>query len=170
MRLQVIVEEEPITAFFSGDTIVASTVVPRRSCRGSGAGTSFPAGANARTAVFWFLIAAGYKTYRFLPVFFREFYPTWRAPTPAFHAHAFRVLGRAKFGDDYDAADGVVRFREPMPLRSGVADVSFPRLRDPHVAFFVRANPGHSRGDELACLCEISAANLTPAGQRMLRA
>ena len=44
------------------------------------------------------------------------------------------------------------------------------RLRDPQVAFFARMNPGHARGDELACLTELSRANLTRAGQRMVAA
>ena len=28
------------------------------------------------TPVYWFLISKGYRTYRFLPVFFNRFYPT----------------------------------------------------------------------------------------------
>jgi hypothetical protein len=63
-----------------------------------------------------------------------------------------------------------VRFPEPTPLRSGLAELKPARLRDPHVAFFVRANPGHARGDELACLSEIEYHNLTPAGGRMVGA
>src|SRR5690349_23459155 len=42
------------------------------------------------------------------------------------------------------------------------------RLKDPHVSFFINANPGHVGGDELACLAELSRANLTPAGRRMV--
>jgi len=41
-------------------------------------------------------------------------------------------------------------------------------MDDPHVAFFVRRNPGHARGDELACLCELNESNLTRAGRRMV--
>ena len=39
---------------------------------------------------------------------------------------------------------------------------------DPHVAFFAARNPGHERGDELVCLCELGDDNLTPAGRRMV--
>ncbi len=76
-------------------------------------------------------------------------------------------LGVCKFGDQY--ADGIVRFRNATPLRRGVAEITDERLRDPNIAFFARANPGHANGDELACLTEVSRSNLTRAGQRMVR-
>ncbi len=49
-----------------------------------------------------------------------------------------------------------------------MADVTEQRLGDPHVEFFVRANPGHADGDELVCLTELTPTNLTPAGRRMV--
>ena len=73
----------------------------------------------------------------------------------------------AKFGSEYDPASGVVRLRHATPLREGVADLTAERLRDPLVAFFAERNPGHARGDELACLTEIARSNLTRAGERM---
>jgi hypothetical protein len=171
MRLGATVDDEPIAAFFSGDTVVAGdrradAELPRLWGR-----HIFRLRAQmAERRVFWFLIASGYKTYRFLPVFFREFYPTWRAPTPGFAQRALHALGFAKFGDGYDPAASIVRLRAPTPLRRGVADLSVERLRNPDVAFFARANPGHLRGDELACLCEIAQENLTAAGRRMVGA
>jgi hypothetical protein len=41
-------------------------------------------------------------------------------------------------------------------------------MDDPHVACFAARNPGHARGDELACLCELTESNLTRAGRRMV--
>ena len=76
--------------------------------------------------------------------------------------------GGYKFGDEYDAERGVIRFHQAAPLQSGVAEITPQRLKDPHVAFFVQANPGHAHGDELACLAELSRGNLTPAGARMV--
>ena len=32
--------------------------------------------------LYWLLTSKGYKTYRFLPVFFNEFYPCFSSPTP----------------------------------------------------------------------------------------
>lgn len=147
------------TVFFSGDTIVAkhrwgTFDLPRM----WGRHVFAEAGENA----YWFLISSGYRTYRFLPLFFRDFYPRDAAMKPLLDAIATR-----KFGDAYDARTGVIRLATPAPLREGVSD---PRLRmnDPHVRFFVEANPGHADGDELACLVRIGVDNLTPAGLRMI--
>ena len=78
------------------------------------------------------------------------------------------ALALRKFPSEYDPEQGVVRFARAAPLRPGVAEITGQRLHDPHVAFFEVANPGHARGDELACLAELVPANLTPAGRRML--
>jgi hypothetical protein len=77
-------------------------------------------------------------------------------------------LASRKFPDEYDAERGVVRLRQATPLKAGVADVTDQRLKDPHVAFFQRVNPGHIHGDELVCLTEVDRGNLTAAGRRMM--
>jgi hypothetical protein len=169
MRLRVVVDGAPVTAFFSGDTIVArerwhESALPRLWSRHVFA----LAGAETASRVYWFLISSGYRTYRFLPVFFREFYPTWVRPTPPEAQRVLQTLGRTKFGAGYDPRTGVVRLPEAAALRPGIAEITPQRLRDPHVAFFVGANPGHARGDELACLAELTPANLTRAARRVL--
>ena len=161
------IDDGDITAFFSGDTIVdreywGETVLSRMWAK-----IAFAKADQTDRKVYWFLISSGYKTWRFLPVFFREFYPNPETPAPQHIQELINRLGSGKFGDEY--ANGIVRFRNATPLRRGVAEVTEERLRDPLIAFFARANPGHANGDELACLTEVSRANLTRAGQRMLR-
>jgi hypothetical protein len=78
------------------------------------------------------------------------------------------ALAGERFGERYDAASGIVRFQRPQVLRPHLAGVALERMNDPHVAFFLRRNPGHARGDELACLCELDETNLTRAGRRMV--
>lgn len=119
--------------------------------------------------LFWFLIAKGYKTYRFLPVFFREFYPRYNCPTPPWAQEVVDALSAAMFGESYDSDRGlVIAPPEKDRLRPGVADVTARRLDDPHVRFFVQRNPNHAAGDELCCLAPLSIANFTPAGVRLL--
>jgi hypothetical protein len=121
-------------------------------------------------ACYWFLICKGYKTYRYLPVYFREFYPSFKAPAPPYEAALMKSLAETKFGRSYDAASGVVTFGAGSPaVKSGVADVTDDLLRDPHVAFFVKANPGHARGDELVCLAPFRVDNLRPQVASMIR-
>jgi len=112
---------------------------------------------------YWLLITSGFRTYRFLPVFWKEFWPRCDATErPAL----LEVLARQRYGSRY--ADGIVRFRHPQLLRQGLSEVPSGRFRNPHVDFFVRANPGHAHGDELVCLCPLTAENQTAAGRRVV--
>ncbi len=116
----------------------------------------------------WLLIVSGYRTYRFLPVFWREFFPRHNRPaTPEIRALMAR-LAVERFGSRYDPRTGVVRLPEPQVLVRELRGIPASRLRNPHVAFFARANPGHEAGDELVCLTELADANLTSAGRRMV--
>jgi len=169
MQLESRLGDEQVTAFFSGDTIIqrdfwGRTALPRIWSRHV---FSLAAAMTGRK-VYWFLICSGYKTYRFLPVFFREFYPRYDRTTPVEIRRLLDTLGSLKYPQEYDAPSGVVRFCEPSPLKEGIADITARHLKDPHIAFFQAANPGHVRGDELVCITEISPANVTPAGRRML--
>lgn len=118
----------------------------------------------------WLLLTSGFRTYRTLPLFWREFFPRHDLPTPEATQSLIDHLSIERFGESYDRSAGVVRFARPQVLRPRLRGIPEGRLRDPHVAFFARANPGHARGDELVCLTEIASANLTLAGWRMVRA
>lgn len=169
MQLDTQMEGRPVTAFFSGDTIIerdywGQTVLPRLWSRH----VFKLASAMSDRKVYWFLICSGYKTYRFLPVFFSEFYPCYNHGTPAGIRQLMDTLGESRYPLEYDSSAGVIRFIDSSALKQGIADITGQRLRDPHIAFFQQVNPGHVRGDELVCITEISPANVTPAGKRML--
>jgi len=117
---------------------------------------------------YWLLLSSGFRTYRFLPVFWRQFWPRCDAATPSAEQDLMRVFARLLFGDQYDEAAGVVRFSHPQRLRSALADVPSARSIDPHVAFFLLRNRGYTQGDELVCLTDLSDTNLTAAGRRMV--
>jgi hypothetical protein len=158
-----------VRVLFSGDTIIhpdywGETVLPRLWAQ-----LVFRLAAEIPgKKTYWFLICSGYKTYRFLPVYFRDFYPSCRHPTPLAVKGLLDVVAMQKFPDEYEPATGIVRLSASTPLKKGVAEVTPARHRDPHVAFFLGANPEYGTGDELACLTEISPDNLTRAGRRML--
>lgn len=166
-------QQKEVVAFFSGDTIIdrdywGETVLSRVWAQTVFAEVDRVNAETPAASIYWFLICSGYKTWRFLPLFFREFYPNAESPTPPHVRRVLDTLGASKFGDQYLPDSGIVRFRTATPLRRGVADVTDERLRDPRVAFFTRMNPGHAGGDELACLAELSRANLTRAAERMM--
>lgn len=160
---------DPVHVVYSGDTIVApeawgSPVLARawialvRALQAGGSPHPW----------YWLLLSSGFRTYRFLPVFWREFWPRHDAATPAASQHLLQSLARERFGDAFDAARGVVRFAQPQRLRGALANVPPGRDDDPHVRGFLARNPGHADGDELVCLTALHDGNLTAAGRRML--
>ena len=170
MRLDINNGADDVTVFFSGDTVVARHRWGTYDLPRFWAKHVFSVAATlAPRESYWFLISSGYRTYRYLPVFFREFYPSYNRPTPNGVRSLIDRIARAKFDGSYDPVAGVVRLATPAPLRAGISDPEERLDRDPHVRFFVEANPNHAAGDELACLVRVSPDNVTPAGQRMIR-
>jgi hypothetical protein len=119
-------------------------------------------------ACYWLLLTSGFRTYRFLPLFWRHFSPRFDGASSRNEQRLLGHLARERYRDSFDAASGIVRFAHPQKLRPTLAEIPSGRMRDPHVAFFLERNPGHATGDELACLVEIDESNLTAAGRRMV--
>jgi hypothetical protein len=115
----------------------------------------------------WLLLTSGVRTYRLLPVFWREFHPRHDAAMPEATRALLAALAVERFGSAYRPQDGTVVFPAPQVLREHLREIAPGRMADPHVAFFLRRNPGWRFGDELVSLTEIAFDNLTPAGRRM---
>ena len=92
--------------------------------------------------LYWLLLTSGFRTYRFLSVFWRRFYPRFDAPTPPRAKRLLDALSRERLGDRYDATAGLVRFERPQVLRAALLDVPDSRQLDPDVRFFLERNPG----------------------------
>ena len=121
-----------------------------------------------KEALYWFLLVSGFRTYRFLPVFSRLFYPRFDEPTPDDVQSLMHAIAGERFNGLYDRDSGIVRLEAPSILKEEFRGIPEHRLGDPHVAYFAERNPGHAQGDELVCFCELSEANFTRLGQRML--
>jgi hypothetical protein len=162
-------EGETIHVIYSGDTIVApeawgTTALPRAWVAGvDRLRASLPLG-----RCFWLLLTSGFRTYRFLPVFWREFFPRFDVSTPADTQRLLNQLAAEHFAGQFDKAAGVVKFHNPQRLRNGLKEIPAGRENDPHIAFYLAQNPGHANGDELVCLTELCHENLTAAGRRMM--
>ena len=160
-----------VTVIYSGDTIVApeawgTPALARAWITGvNRIRAEFP-----QRECYWLLLTSGFRTYRFLPVFWKEFYPHYQTPTPSAQHTLLCRLAHEAYAPHFDPAAGLVRFPQPQRLRGPLAVIPEGRVANPHVAFFLARNPGHGDGDELVCLTKISEANLTPAGRRMVAA
>jgi hypothetical protein len=163
------VDDAPVSVVGSGDTIVdpsawSSPALPREWIAAvNRLRERFPNG-----PYYWLLLTSGFRTYRLLSTFWQRFYPRHDEPTPPPQQQLLDALARERYGTRYHAVDGIVRFARPQTLRPHLGGVPQERMDNPHVAFFAQRNPGHVDGAELACLCELSEANLTRAGRRMV--
>jgi hypothetical protein len=118
--------------------------------------------------LYWFLIVKGHRTYRYLSAFAIEFFPHWALATPSQARAIMHALARQRFRDDYDAERGVVSFaRSRGHLKPRWAGIEPDEAARSDVNFFLRRNPGYTRGDELVCLTELSSANLRPLARRV---
>jgi len=158
-----------IQVLFSGDTVVRHEAAGSSTLSRTWIGAVNRLRGDDPAPLYWLLIVSGFRTYRFLPLHWRDYHPRCDGvPAPALAGLA-ADLASARFGPHYDPATGIVRLPAPQVLRGGARVIPANRLADPDVAFFVRANPGHEQGDELVCLTEVAWENLTPLGRRMWR-
>lgn len=156
----------PLSVVYSGDTIVdpsawSSATLPRAWIQAINQLRS------PKKRLFWLLISSGFRTYRLLPTFWQTFYPRYDRPTPKTTKHLMNTLAKQQFGTAYDQKTGIVRFEHPQQLSPILGTVPPERRSEPHIHFFEQANPDHSKGDELVCITEICAENLTAVGRRM---
>jgi hypothetical protein len=170
MLLDCEVSGRPVKALFSGDTIVAQERWGDKALAQLGGRLALELiDAFGSAELYWFLISKGYKTYRFLPLFFHEFYPRWETPTPPWAKEVIDAVARHKYPQTYDDRRGLIlAYPGKDRLRLGVADITPERLIDPHVRFFAEQNPGHADGAELCCIAPLTRPNLTAAAYRVI--
>jgi hypothetical protein len=177
-------EGEPVRILFSGDTIMepdhwGSAELARGWCEVAARLLK----AEPARRLFWLLISKGYRTYLYLPVFFREFLPSPSSSDPLSSPikpgpngssipslqGLLDEVARHRFGSAYDGDTGLVRFPESQgQLTAELAIIPEGRRGDPHVRFFLDRNPDFARGVELACMAEVSRENTHGLGHRWL--
>ncbi|MET2825421.1 hypothetical protein ABVQ20_00355 [Mesorhizobium shangrilense] len=156
---------ETIHYLFSGDTVLDASrwgdpVLLRGFFRAAGA-----AKARIKGRLFWFPIIKGHRTFRILPNFFREFVPAIDGDAKPGLVEVRDAIARARYGRSFDPITGLVDFGPSQGhLRDEWADAKEIAVRNRFAAFFLKTNPGHNRGVELACLAELDVKNLKRYG------
>jgi hypothetical protein len=171
MLLPLEVAGKNVVTLFSGDTVVAPAARNSPALALAWGQLAFRLlSLYPRQSLYWFLITKGYRTYRFLPVYFCDFYPRYDVVTPVWETTLMDALGQHKFGAAYDRVAQIVRATPASyRLRNGGDELTPERLADPHVRFFAARNPGHAVGDELCCLAPLREDNFSPAARRLIR-
>ena len=153
--MSVNVDGKEIHGMFSGDTIIHKDHWGDTELFRVWAQFWFPF-AEKYGEFYWFLICKGYKTYRILPLFWREFYPNYRTKTPEYEKKIIDAYASLLYPDEYDPSTGVIEYRHVKDkLRAGVADIDEHRMKNKDIAFFNEADPHHADGNDLACLARI---------------
>ncbi|MES2924587.1 MAG: hypothetical protein V4819_23745 [Verrucomicrobiota bacterium] len=142
---------------FSGDTIIArrcwgTQELVRAFCRRAG---EWKAASGRR--LFWFLISKGHRTYLYLPLFTRRFHPHPENEEMEWARVAGQVADRL-FGESWKPTEGVIRF--PTSQGHLREELDIGRETNPWVRYFLKCNPGYSRGEELVCFTEMDESNL----------
>lgn len=119
--------------------------------------------------MYWFLIVKGHRTYKYLPVFGKSFYPHWEINRSDLKPLA-DDLAKMRFGSDYNTALGIVEFAQSKGhLKADIALPTEEEMSKDSVRFFLERNPNYIHGHELVCLCEISEQNMKPLTRRIFR-
>jgi hypothetical protein len=119
--------------------------------------------------LFWFLLVKGHRTFRYLPVFGKSFFPHWSVDRSDLKPLA-DALSLDMFPDDYNPVTGVVEFSPSRGhLKPHIALPAREELDREGVRFFLERNPGFQRGHELVCLCEMEEHNMKPLTLRLFR-
>ena len=116
---------------------------------------------------YWLLLVKGHRTFRYLPLFGKTFYPHWSVDRSDLKPLA-DALASEMFPDDYNAATGVVEFRRSRGhLKADIAAPSPADTAKQDISFFLQRNPGFRDGHELVCLCEVEPHNMKPLTLRL---
>ena len=158
------------TILYSGDTIVDRAYRTNGDLAGAfGHILIRTINQESHIPIFWLLISKGVRTYRFLPVFFKTFYPVFSRSTPQHIKQLTDEIAVNKFGDNYLPATQVVSYNGQRDwLCASEHDPALINRSNPHIRFFLENNPGYLRGDELVCLTQISRENMNARACRVI--
>ena len=168
--LEELVSGKRIRVLFSGDTIIekdywGSLELPKMWLKYAFKRKE----EDPKTPFYWFLISKGYKTYRFLPVFFEDFYPKVDGSQDLSYKTILDIFARVKFPKNYYPDKGLILFNGAKDkLKKGIAEIDEKIMKNPHISFFAQKNPCWRRGDELACITRIDKNNLKKRAKMLL--
>ncbi|MFC1643605.1 hypothetical protein ACFL1F_00815 [Chlamydiota bacterium] len=113
--------------------------------------------------LYWLLTSKGYRTYRYLPVFFYDYFPRPFRVLSFFEQDLLMSIGEHLFNGKLDTQRWIIMSgKKDQYLQPGVADITEARRSKQEIVYFEKKNSGYIHGDELVCLAEFSRENLNP--------
>lgn len=160
--LETTFQEKPIRILFSGDTIIdkeywGEQELVRLWCTFAGQ----VLGQKSSIPLYWYLLSKGYRTYLYLPVFFKEFFPHYQRETPLFFKQLMDFVSFLLYPDHYCPEQGTLIFKQSQGnLNQELSQIPPSKQHHPHVQFFLQKNPNFALGNELVCMALISVQNM----------
>lgn len=156
---------------FSGDTVVApqhwgSQTLMKAWCYTVGR----IMGAHRDKPWYWYLMSKGHRTYMYLPLFCKTYYPSLQAcdEETALKGIADRVSS-GLFPGSWRPEEGIIRFNSSLgELKPELAGKTWEKKHHPHVAYFLTRNPGFYKGEELVCIAPLRPDNLLRAAKNQV--
>lgn len=153
-------------AIFSGDTVLRETFWGNGHLARAFGAYIFKVRLKAlitapRTAVYWFLLSKGFKTYLIMANNFPTHFPRPDRTTPPYFDKLRRQYYTQRYSQTNCYFDGDIGILVPeagrrMRLKHGVANPPIGNRGNTKIDFFVRTNPNWSQGEELACVARVS--------------
>ncbi|MFO1329143.1 MAG: hypothetical protein U1F56_17420 [Rubrivivax sp.] len=120
-----------------------------------------------RRRIYWMMTSSTLNSYLVMARNFRDSYPRAGRPlSPRERAFVEQVLQRN--GSVWNPDTGVIERGGASFYREGRVDQGAVDTRDPHIAFYVEANPGQAEGDSLVCLAPLTLRNFWFIARRQL--
>ncbi len=171
-HFNVAIDERDVSVVFSGDTVVLEQY--RSNIRSVAEIARYFQSIHNRhpdREVYYVLSSKGWRTYRLLPCFFKEFYPNHKSATPSQTKKILDAFCTMKFPEYYDPARGLLTAtNDRQRLRPEKdSDSVLPDRNNSHINFFAEKNPCFLDGDELVCIASIALSNLTSSLLRFTR-
>lgn len=111
------------------------------------------------TPLYWFLISKGHKTYLLMANNFVKHYPRYEARTPVKVQEIIHSFASGLFSKHYNVKTGIIHFnnKDKDCLKTNVAPITAEMVaKNKRIAFFAKTNKNWFKGDELACVAEMT--------------
>jgi len=157
-----------IGVYFSGDTMVDPRYWGQRALHRAVVGTLLTWRLrHPFRRLYWHLVCNGYRTFLSLANNFPEYWPHAERELPEWERGLIDQITGQRFGSKWCPDRGVVT--DTVRLKAHVASFT-PEVRAlPAVQFFVGANPGYARGDELSMIGRVNARFFFRITAKLLR-
>ncbi len=165
-------EESGYDILYSGDTVIHPEHWGGQALVQGFFNTAGTILSSRRRPLFWYLLSKGHRTYMYLPLFFKRYFPAVeRSRHLATGDELAAFCSERLFPSNWQPDRGVIHFPERHgQVNAALAEDTRRRAGHTQVDFFLRRNPRFDEGDELVCLAELSLENLRRRSRLLLEA